>query len=427
MRLATPLVVLLCCTATAVGQQQQKQQQQQGQQSSAARQRALAEVWLYERFREISTLLLAPSNRARNFERVRRLNAMQPEVPSDRPFPCDTRLGRSPSPPDSVHRLRPGDIDVIAALGDSLTAGNGNAASNLLHVAVENKGLSWTIGGEGSWRRFLTLPNILKEFNPRLVGFSLHDALSHQKASQFNVAEGGAMSRDVPFQARLLVRRMRAHPAVDFDRHWKLVTVMVGDNDFCLDVCYGDTAKKAAENHRKDLIDTLDYLRQNLPRTLVSVVVTPHMDIIRNFTARSLLCELVNDLECPCMFGLRFDNRRQELSRVMDDWQKVDEQVSADSRYAGLKDFAVVTQPFTKSLIFPNITTEAGHRTDYSFLSQDCFHFSQKGMARAANALWNNMMEPVGRKSEDWDDTFSRFLCPTEERPYIYTSGNSGV
>ena len=70
--------------------------------------------------------------------------------------------GRSPEVPESVHRLRPGDIDVIAAMGDSLTAGAGLYATNLLEVFIENRGASAFIGGQGTWRTHLTLPNILK-------------------------------------------------------------------------------------------------------------------------------------------------------------------------------------------------------------------------------------------------------------------------
>lgn len=43
----------------------------------------------------------------------------------------------------------------------------------------------------------------------------------------------------------------------------------------------------------------------------------------------------------------------------------------------------------------------------------------------AANALWNNIMEPVGRKSTDWSKEFDRFVCPTDNRPYISTWKNS--
>lgn len=95
--------------------------------------------------------------------------------------------GRSSIVPVSVHQLRPGDIDVIGAIGDSLTAGNGALATNVLQVLIENKGVSWSIGGQGTWHRFLTLPNILKVFNPQLYGFSLSDGFSTDKSSRLVV------------------------------------------------------------------------------------------------------------------------------------------------------------------------------------------------------------------------------------------------
>ena len=79
--------------------------------------------------------------------------------------------GRSPEVPESVHRLRPGDIDVIAAMGDSLTVGVGMTSTNILDLLTENRGLVAYIGGQENWRKYLTLPNILKVYfitNPRI-------------------------------------------------------------------------------------------------------------------------------------------------------------------------------------------------------------------------------------------------------------------
>lgn len=64
--------------------------------------------------------------------------------------------------PDNVHRLRPGDIDVIGGLGDSLVAGNGAMEEFAVGTFIEARGVSWCAGGQGDWRQFLTLPNVLK-------------------------------------------------------------------------------------------------------------------------------------------------------------------------------------------------------------------------------------------------------------------------
>lgn len=53
------------------------------------------------------------------------------------------------------------------------------------------------------------------------------------------------------------------------------VTILIGPNDFCLDFCYQSDPERSADNHRRDLIQTLRILRDNLPRTIVNVVTPP--------------------------------------------------------------------------------------------------------------------------------------------------------
>uniref|UniRef100_A0A182TIB6 Lipase domain-containing protein n=1 Tax=Anopheles melas TaxID=34690 RepID=A0A182TIB6_9DIPT len=93
---------------------------------------------------------------------------LQQRIPPEVPFPCNVTLGRSAKVPTSVHKLRPGDINVIAAMGDSLTAATGAAASGFIDLYQENRGLAWSIGGQWDWRNVTTLPNILKVFNPKV-------------------------------------------------------------------------------------------------------------------------------------------------------------------------------------------------------------------------------------------------------------------
>lgn len=58
-------------------------------------------------------------------------------------------------------------------------------ATNILQVIIENKGISGTIGGQATWHKYLTLPNIIKVFNPNLYGYSLADGYSTDKISRF--------------------------------------------------------------------------------------------------------------------------------------------------------------------------------------------------------------------------------------------------
>jgi hypothetical protein len=61
------------------------------------------------------------------------------------PFSCQAQP--SPSVPTSVHKLRPSDIKVVGALGDSLTAALGANAKTIIGLLSEYRGRSWSIGG----------------------------------------------------------------------------------------------------------------------------------------------------------------------------------------------------------------------------------------------------------------------------------------
>uniref|UniRef100_A0A8C4WIL6 Phospholipase B1, membrane-associated n=1 Tax=Gopherus evgoodei TaxID=1825980 RepID=A0A8C4WIL6_9SAUR len=95
-------------------------------------------------------------------------------------------------------------------------------------------------------------------------------------------------------------------------------------------------------------------------------------------------------------------------------------------RYAQREDFTVVVQPFFRNTIIP---LDNNGKPDLSFFSMDCFHFTERGHAEMAIALWNNMLEPVGQKQSYNNFTHgrSKLKCPTPEYPFLFTSRNSGL
>ena len=63
-------------------------------------------------------------------------------------YPCPTYSIFNCLPrPDSVHKLLPNNIEVIGAMGDSLTSGVGAKEINSF-TTIEDRGVSWSIGGE---------------------------------------------------------------------------------------------------------------------------------------------------------------------------------------------------------------------------------------------------------------------------------------
>ncbi|XP_077262344.1 phospholipase B1, membrane-associated isoform X2 [Temnothorax americanus] len=352
---------------------------------------------------------------------ARDANKMQKIIPDNVPFPCNVTGGRSSKVPKSVHKLRPGDIDVIAAMGDSLTAGAGILAGSLFQVAIENRGVTAAGGGQGTWRQYLTLPNIIKEFNPNLIGYALGDSLTIHKASQLNVAEIGAESGDMAYMAEILVKRIKNDPRIDVQKHWKFISLMIGSNDFCTEICWIPSPWSILETHKTDLLQALRTLRDNLPRTFVALIPPPHLKaLVKTREGRpSLNCFLTTEVECSCMFGLTFQRFRSMYYDIMRQWQELDMEIATYPEFQR-DDFTVVAQPILVNLKIP--LASDGY-TDMTYLSSDCFHVSQKTNALYANGLWNNLLEPVGAKSMKWNNY--EFRCPTPKRPYLTTMLNS--
>lgn len=349
---------------------------------------------------------------------VRRQRSISQKVP----FPCDIKNGRSLKIPSDVNRLKIGDIDVVAGLGDSLVAASGALEEFAIGTFIEARGVSWCAGGQGNWRTIFTVPNLIKEFNGNLTGYATGTGEFISSKAGLNIAFPVAATEDALHQAKILVKRIKNNPKINFKKHWKMITILFGANDICSAQCYSPIAFSPAK-YALNLKKALDYLRLMLPRTLVNLV--PAIDVTVSVrVTRSVMCNLIHPLYCACLHqGKRPDIAASKMVRLYQ--QAVDSLVSS-GRYDTTKDFTVVVQPFTKMFNAPNADPSKAPSFDSNMVTYDCFHFSQKGHALVANLLWNNMLEPVGNKSQNHlPKLMEKVHCPSENAPYIFTNKNS--
>ncbi|XP_071007829.1 phospholipase B1, membrane-associated-like [Oncorhynchus clarkii lewisi] len=330
-------------------------------------------------------------------------------------------LAPSTSVPTSVHKLRPGDIKVVAALGDSNTAAVGAKAKNVLQLNTQYKGVSWSIGGDQALDTVTTLPNILKKFNPSLYGFSKGQGFLQN--SGFNMAVPGAKAFEIPAQVQALIKAMKDDEKVHFEHDWKLVTLFVGARDLC-DYCM-DQNNLTPKNYSENLMLSLDMLYKEVPRVMVNVVEVLEMDPLRRVTKDALVCTLMQRNACPCFFNPEENSPElTEVNRINQEYQMETERLVSGGHYDGREDFTVVVQPYFRNAFVPFI---GDGKPDLSFFSVDCFHISERAHAEMAIALWNNMLEPVGRKQVYNNFTYDRtkINCPFEDQPFIFTKVNS--
>ncbi|POI35882.1 hypothetical protein CIB84_000366, partial [Bambusicola thoracicus] len=316
---------------------------------------------------------------------------------------CEDRSPSSPSP-TSVHSLKPADVKIIAALGDSLTAGTGIASYSLMDLATQFRGLSWSIGGDDSLENVTTLPNIFREFNAKIEGYSTGTGSENDPNAFLNQAVPGAQAEHLPAQARALLRLMKTDSRIDFSADWKIITVHIGGNDLC-NYCK-DPDHYSAVNFTSRIQETLDILHEQAS----TVKLSWHS---------SLSCYL-----CSCV--LTGEENSENLTMVREAtraYQLGIQRLVESGRYDTHDNFTVVIQTFFQN---PKIPLDQDGHPDISYFAPDCFHPSQKGHSQLAKALWNAMLQPVGQKADSFDFTTDIVLsCPTQNNSFLSTNKNS--
>ncbi|XP_053545211.1 phospholipase B1, membrane-associated [Bombina bombina] len=324
--------------------------------------------------------------------------------------------------PTRADRVKPADVKVLAAMGDSLTAAIGANATNVLEIPNEYRQFSWSIGGYSNYSELVTLPNIFKLFNPSVTGFAKGMTVSYRPAplenAQLNMAVTGANTFTLPEQTRNLVDTMKTFPGINMEEDWKVITIFIGSNDLC-DYCK-NTTLFSADSFIYNLTVSLDILQKEMPRSIVNVVQLFPIEQLRDINDKSFGC-ILQKFFCSCVVNPK-DNSSELLELIDQNIQfqeKLVQLIVTSGRYDGKKDFRVVLQPFLR-----NVTPALDHNghIDYSFFTLDCFHLTIKGHEQLAKGLWNNMFQPYGEKVHL--KTFSepvQLICPSKDHPYIYT------
>ena len=206
-------------------------------------------------------------------------------------------------------------------------------------------------------------------------------------------------------QAYKLVERLKCDPHVNFRKHWKMITILIGHNDICSHACdrfdlifpVKDGSPKA---YLKNIVTTLDILHRELPRTFVSLMPMAGTEFqatlietfvkcneqsadvtkVKEIYDKPLPCLLTHSYGCPCLFGIQDRLSLRETQYLMNAYFRGIEDLVNSGRYDTRKDFTVVIQPTLVQGTLPQHRPRRGSRVqpDLDYLSPDCFHWAQK-------------------------------------------------
>jgi len=320
----------------------------------------------------------------------------------------------------NVHNLLPSDIKLVAGIGDSLTAGNGALAHTAFGLLIQYRGRSFSMGGDGNGRGWengdvVTFPNLLRHFSNDLEGDSIYKGGHDSKYARHNHAIPGSTAHDLKAQAETMIEHLKADPKVDFEKDWKVITIFIGGNDLC------DYHMKPGmyEPHqfKQSLQDTLDVLHANVPRAFVNLVETIDVSVLSDLS-KGFMCPLLHHF--LCRYPAK-ESHSEAIRAVRDDYLRAVQSLANSGRYDTRDDFVVVDQPFLRNSSYP---LKADGTPDFAFFAPDCFHFSERGHATAGTSLWNNMMQPFGKKQTSWS-LGQPPECMDPNNPFIKTKVNS--
>jgi len=259
-------------------------------------------------------------------------------------------------------------------------------------------------GEEGAF----TLGNVFSLFNPKIQGRATTWTWPLTPGLDLNGAVSHASVQDTPSQVAYLVTQLKTTYAntVNFEEDWKLLTIFIGANNEC-GACT-NSSQSQPEYFESHLIQTLDLIHKEIPRVFVNLVTIFNISGVyyagKNYTYCELVWELVPH-ECGCVeTGKKSDLDWMDLRSVQ--YNAIQEKQAA--RYAGMNDpnFTVVVQPGLSGMQIAKFGE--------AYLSAlDCFHPSLCANQAFTYMIWNNMYQPVGKKSTTPDVNNLKIHCPT--------------
>uniref|UniRef100_A0A0N5C6D4 Lipase_GDSL domain-containing protein n=1 Tax=Strongyloides papillosus TaxID=174720 RepID=A0A0N5C6D4_STREA len=292
-----------------------------------------------------------------------------------------------------AEKINPEDIDIVAAMGDSLSTGMGLWQN----LKIEFRGAVFTVGGDSYLEGLVTIPAILQLFNQNLMGEShgMGD-VDHLPLHQFNVAVSGSQTDHLEDQANKLVSRLyKVFDKHDLENKWILIFITIGSEE----ICYH--CDPPSMSHVRKAVKIL---RKQLPKMLVVLIGPLYMapTIRPNYNILKSRCSCLKK-----MSDIEYENLQRKWINSFDTLER-------DVAKLKFKNFGLISIPRLE-LISAN--------PEY-FLLKGQPLLNRRGHSYAAKWLWNRLIAGKSYNMTFRSAEKDSYYCPPMECPYFKVLDN---
>ncbi|KAI8144894.1 hypothetical protein BJV82DRAFT_656147 [Fennellomyces sp. T-0311] len=326
--------------------------------------------------------------------------------------------------PSNIYNLRADDIKVIAAIGDSLSAGVAARNVNTTYVSAEQfneyRGISFDIGGD---KGAVTLPNMINHYiaPETLIGPSLGvrkmetcpetffclDA-KETESNNLNAALPAATSMNFTEELEYLIPKIgKTSPLAN---EWKVLSIFLGQNDLSVSCFPGYTIFDFATRMKAGLTlleENVDNVYVNLVGLIHSEEVTDITNAHPNYRKQFRDGFDVQQKECYCCHVLGGLGKTVIGLNVP----------SFNLVLKGLADtFAPKGPDATFGVFYQPLNVELSSVPYTAFSNLDGFHLNENGHQFFAKFLWNKMHMSSEEKQVPvkYDENYP-VVCPTPD------------
>ncbi|CAO3651060.1 unnamed protein product [Cunninghamella blakesleeana] len=315
----------------------------------------------------------------------------------------------------NAYHIRPQDIKLVIALGDSITAGFGMISRRPpFSTILEYRGKVFSIGGD---KDEYTIPQFLSTYSST-YGSPEGVTLPLSRGKDLNNAVSGAKVQELDQQVDRLLHHLKYHyHSTNVKNQWKLITLFIGANNICV-LCTPPITRLPGladvEIFDQHIRDTLENLRSQVGKSIVNLVALFNISSVYEASRGNPYCEMVLDpnhmVICSCL--QESAEQRIAADLVVKEYNKRLEKIAYEYHILHDPNFSVNYQPGFQH--FPVAKYKQRYLSKF-----DCFHPNRCANQVMSLVLWNNMFSNNDEKNQLYQLHNLTFICPSKDRPYL--------